>query len=139
MANTINPVMLSLHLCERVVVDRSTGQASLLQLIENVNATKFPVRVPRWFLYSEFTGCHGSVNLSFRVVDVDEELDPVCQIALQIQQDDPLVVGHFIIHLPSLVFPREGAYRVQAVPGDGAPFEKRLTVRKVTSSSPKAE
>ena len=139
MAETVNPVILSLHLCERVVVDRATNQASLLQLIENVNTPKFPVRVPRWFLYSEFTGCHGTVNLSFRIVDVGEELDPVCQISIQIQQDDPVVVAHVVAQLPVMVFPREGAYLVQAVPGDGTPFEKRLTVRNVSSSPPGAE
>ncbi len=139
MNQDINPVIVGLHLCERVLMDAATKQISLIQLIQNVNAPKFPTRAARWFLYGEFTGCHGAASLTFRVVDALEEREPVCQLSLQLQQDDPLAVGHIICHLPPLVFPDEGEYRIQAIPGDGVPFEKRLVVRKIIPPSESVE
>ena len=130
--SAVAPVILTLLLCERIILDRSTNQLTLIQLIQNFNSPKFPARVPRWFLYSEFTGCHGPVSISFRIVDVDEELDPVCQLDFQAHQDNPLLVAHTCFQLPNMVFPKEGEYRVQAVAGTAAPLEKRLTARKLT-------
>ncbi|MHC4142601.1 MAG: DUF6941 family protein [Planctomycetota bacterium] len=76
------PIILTLLMCEKVIVDARTQQYSLIGLVSNVNATRFPVRSPNLCIYTEVTGGHGVTPLTVRIVDVDEKRDPVVKLDL---------------------------------------------------------
>ncbi len=135
----VAPVFLTLMLCERIIHDAISGQHSLIGLVSNINAPRFPVQTPSLAIFTELTGCHGVVGMTFRIVDVNEERPPVCQIDLQGQMDDPLAVAQFAFGVPSMVFPQEGDYRVQAVVSGVAELEKRLMVRMVAPREPQGD
>lgn len=126
----VAPIVLTLLLCENVIVDVRTKQYSLIGLVSNVNASRFPVRSPSLFIYTEITGGHGVTPLTVRIVDVDEKLDPVVKLDLEVNLEDPLAVTQVVFGMPRLVFPKMGDYRLQAISAGTRLLEKRLILRE---------
>lgn len=126
----VAPIVLTLLLCEKVIVDARTQQYSLVGLVSNVNASRFPVRSPSLCIYTEITGGHGVTPLSVRIVDVDEKRDPVVKLDLEVNLEDPLAVTQVVFGMPRLVFPEMGDYRLQAMSGSTRLLEKRLILRE---------
>ena len=132
----VAPVVLTLLLCEKVIVDARTQQYSLVGLVSNVNASRFPVRSPNLCIYSEITGGHGVTALTVRIVDVNEERDPVVKLDVEVNLEDPLAVTQFVFGMPSLVFPEPGDYRLQALFSGSRLLEKRLILRPAAPTTP---
>ncbi len=132
----VAPVVLTLLLCEKVIVDARTQQYSLVGLVSNVNASRFPVRSPNLCIYSEITGGHGVTALTVRIVDVNEERDPVVKLDVEVNLEDPLAVTQFVFGMPSLVFPEPGVYRLQALFSGSGLLEKRLILRPAAPTTP---
>ncbi len=130
----VAPIVLTLLLCEKVIVDARTQQYSLIGLVSNVNASRFPVRSPSLCIYTEITGGHGVTPLTVRIVDVDEKLDPVVKLDLEVNLEDPLAVTQVVFGMPRLVFPEMGDYRLQAISGGVRLLEKRLILREASPS-----
>ncbi len=130
----VAPIVLTLLLCEKVIVDARTQQYSLVGLVSNVNATRFPVRSPSLCIYTEVTGGHGVTPLTVRIVDVDEKREPVVKLDLEVNLEDPLAVTQVVFGMPRLVFPELGDYRLQAVSGGTRLLEKRIILREATGS-----
>ena len=128
----VAPIVLTLLLCEKVIVDARTQQYSLIGLVSNVNASKFPVRSPSLCIYTEVTGGHGVTPLSVRIVDVDEVREPVVKLDLEVNLEDPLAVTQVVFGMPRLVFPEPGDYRLQALSGTTQLLEKRLILREAS-------
>ncbi len=130
----VAPIVLTLLLCEKVIVDARTQQYSLIGLVSNVNASRFPVRSPSLCIYTEITGGHGVTPLTVRIVDVDEKLDPVVKLDLEVNLEDPLAVTQVVFGMPRLVFPEMGDYRLQAISAGTRLLEKRLILREASPS-----
>ncbi len=133
----IAPVVLTLLLCEKIIVDARTQQYSLVGLVSNVNASRFPVRSPSLCIYTEVTGGHGLTTLSVRIVDVDEVRDPVVKLELELNLENPLAVSQFVFGLPPLIFPEAGDYRLQALAAGSRLLEKRLILRQAAPEEPR--
>ncbi len=125
----VAPIVLTLLLCEKVIVDARTQQYSLIGLVSNVNASRFPVRSPTLCIYTEVTGGHGVTPLTVRIVDVDEQREPVVKLDLEVNLEDPLAVTQVVFGMPRLIFPEAGDYRLQAISGDSRLLEKRIILR----------
>ena len=128
--SSIAPVVLTLLLTEKVIVDARTQQYSLVGLVSNVNASRFPVRSPNLCIFTEVTGGHGVTAISVRIVDVDETRDPVVKLDLQLNLENPLAVTQFVFGMPPLIFPEPGDYRLQALSAGSRLLEKRLILRE---------
>ena len=130
----VAPIVLTLLLCEKVIVDARTQQYSLIGLVSNVNASRFPVRSPSLCIYTEVTGGHGVTPLAVRIVDVDEEREPVIKLDLEVNLEDPLAVTQVVFGMPRLVFPEPGDYRLQALSAGIRMLEKRLILREAEAT-----
>lgn len=126
----VAPIVLTLLLCEKVIVDARTQQYSLVGLVSNVNASRFPVRSPNLCIYTEVTGGHGVTPLTVRIVDVDEEREPVVKLDMEVNLEDPLAVTQVVFGMPRLIFPEAGDYRLQALSAGVRLLEKRLILRE---------
>ena len=43
----VPPILLSAVICDRVIFDKITGMASLINIVGNINAPKYPVRLQK--------------------------------------------------------------------------------------------
>lgn len=117
---------MSLIVCERLIMDAMTRQISIIGIMPHVQAMSFPVAIPHMAIYSEFTNGRGPTALTVRIVDVNEDREPVFSAELQIPMDDPLTVGNLALTLNNAVFPEPGEYRVQILCGGAILIERRL-------------
>lgn len=126
-STAVQPIMLCLHLCERVICDLNTRQVSLINLITALPTATLPLHIPGLYIYSEFTGCHGAFKLRYRITDADDTVE-VCELTMDARQDNPLLVAQAGFHSPPIMFPKAGTYRVQALSGTTLLMERSIVV-----------
>lgn len=131
-SNNVVPIALSFMLCDRVILDQMTGQHSVIGIVTQVHATKFPVRSPRLCMWAELVGGHGETPLLFEIVDVNEKRDPVMRTEVVMNFTDPLAVSQMSIVVPPLPFPEPGDYRVRLLSKGTYVVERRLLLNLVT-------
>ena len=68
----IPPVLLSAIICDRVIFDKFTSMPSLINIIQNVNSPRYPLRNSLVF-FCELTNGHGKTQTIIRIVDSAED------------------------------------------------------------------
>ena len=69
----IAPILLSSIVCDRVIFDRISGMPSIINIIQAINAPKYPVRHDQLIFFCEMTNGHGVTPLKIRLVDIDNQ------------------------------------------------------------------
>ncbi len=127
----VKPDVLSLLVCDQILVDRLTGKTSLIGLFSNIGATQFPVRHPQLWVFAALTDGHGRTPLELRVVDADDARPPVAHGAATLEFNNPRAVACLNLHFAGLVFPEPGQYRVQLRCHGELLREARLQLSKI--------
>ncbi len=122
------PYPLSLVLCDAVYTEPQTNKNALIGLFSVLYAPGFPVGHPGFCVYLAFSDCEGTVRLKLRIVDADEERDPIVEAVDDVQVSDRLAVCAMIWKLGAMVFPAAGEYRIQTFADDEPLLERRLIV-----------
>lgn len=69
----VPPIPLSIVVCDRFIIDSITKQASLIGIIQTINAPRYPARHAQMTLVAEITNGRGQVKITTNLVDVQEE------------------------------------------------------------------
>ena len=131
------PYPLSLILCDSIYVDPRTNKKALIGLFTVLYAPGFPVLHPGFSVYLAFSDCEGMTRLKLRIVDADEEREPLIETIVEIPVPDRLAINEMIWQIGAIVFPSAGEYRIQTFAGDEPLLEQRLVV--APSQSPASE
>jgi hypothetical protein len=131
MADGREPVALAMILCDAIHVDPGTGKRTLLGLFSVLFAREFPVTHPLMAVYTCLTECHGKVPFTLRIVDVNEEREPVFEVSDEIDIGDPLGVAELDFRIGGLVFSAPGEYRCQLLSAGHPLIERRIIVIQV--------
>lgn len=115
MPNRPIPICLSFVLCDRVISDAMTNQYSLIGIIQQIHANKFPARTPPITVFWELTSCHGPTPLRIEIVDVNEIRPPVMEAETTMNFQDPRAVTQAALKLSGLIFPEPGEYRLRMI------------------------
>jgi len=122
------PDVLAMILADNVLRDIGTGKLFIQGTYSVIVAKEFPLNYPSIVVYAAITNGHGQTDLELRLVDVDEEREPLAVSKLRINFRDPLVVADAVFVLTPVTFPEPGEYRIQ-LRGAGHPLrERRLHV-----------
>jgi hypothetical protein len=125
------PYALTVLLCDEVYRDAATGKAFILGAFTEVRAKQFPAAHSKMVLYIELTGGRGSVELNLRLVDVNEEREPLFNETGKLPFVDPRSIMAISFELQNVVFPGPGEYRFQVYCNNEPIMERRLLVRGV--------
>lgn len=135
----VPPILLSAIICERVIFDKITGMPSIINIIQNINAQKYPVRYPSLVFFCELTNGHGRTKTIIRLV---EEQGPEGQEEKIIFEQKGTAefknvkqVVSLALNLQGTVFSREGEYRFQLFAEEYLLGERRIVCRKVERPS----
>src|SRR3954447_5978425 len=93
------PFALSMIICDAVHVDPGTGKAFILGCFGSIGAEEFPARHPRMTVFVEITDCRGKTPFLVRLVDVDEQCEPIAEILSDAEMLDPLAIGMLVVQL----------------------------------------
>lgn len=131
------PVALALIVCDSVYREPATGKYTLLGTFSAIGGKDFPLVHDRLWIYVALTDGRGPTELSLRIVDVEEEREPVAHATFRIVLQDPRAVAEVTCELKKLRFTAPGEYRVQLFSGQDPLMERRLLLRQVADARPR--
>lgn len=127
----VPPVLLSAIICERVIFDKISGMPSIINIIQNVNSPKYPVRYPSLVFFCELTNGHGKTKTKIRLVDEKDEEKVLFEQEGMVDFKDVRQVLSLALNLRGTVLPEPGGYRFQLFTGEHLLGERRVTCNKV--------
>jgi hypothetical protein len=127
----VPPVLLSAIICERVIFDKMSGMPSIINIIQNVNSPKYPVRYPSLVFFCELTNGHGKTKTKIRLVDEKEEEKVLFEQEGMVDFKDVRQVLSLALNLQGTVLPEPGGYRFQLFTEEHLLGERRVTCNKV--------
>ena len=134
----IQPILLSAITCDRVIFDKVSGMPSVIDIVQNINARKYPARHPQIVFFCEMTNGHGTTQAKIRLVDAQEDEKVIFEQEGTVQFKDVKQIVTLAMNLQGIVFPGPGEYRFQLFTGGHLIGERRITCRKI-ELPPKSE
>lgn len=128
----VPPVLLSAIVCDRVIFDRITGMPSLVNILQTLNAQRFPVRSDQLVFFCELTNGHGKTQTKVRLVDVSKDEQAVFEKSGTVEFKDVKHVLSLAVALQGIVFEHPGEYRFQLFAGEQLLGERKILCRQVT-------
>jgi len=122
------PDVLAMILAEVVHPDSATGKFSILGTYNAIGAASFPHRHPYLAVYLALTDGRGETPMTMRLIDADEEREPVFESETTLNFDDPTEVIELTFFQDNIVFPQPGEYRLQLFGAGEFLRERRLFV-----------
>ena len=87
--SSIPPCAIALVVCDAIWRDPGTGKRTILGCFSTIYARKFPAVHSLLSVYAAICDGHGKVPVSLRLVDVDEQLDPLFELKGEATFRDP--------------------------------------------------
>lgn len=125
------PVALAMIICDAIYIDPSTGKPTLLGLFSEIGAKEFPAVHPLLAVHICMTDAHGKVPIKLRLVDADEETDPLFQVENEVDFPDRRAIISMNAIMQGIAFPSPGEYRLQLFGFGEFIMERRLVVRQL--------
>ncbi len=127
----IQPILLSAITCGRVIFDKISGMPSVIDIVQTINAPKYPARHPQIVFFCELTNGHGTTKTKVRLVDAHEEEKIIFEREGTVHFEDVKRIVTLAVNLQGVVFPHPGEYRFQLLAGGALLGERRIACRKI--------
>ena len=127
----IQPILLSAITCNRVIFDKMSGMASIIDIVQTINAPRYPARHWQVVFFCEMTTGHGKTQAKIRLVDVEEDEKVIFEQEGMVEFKDVRQNVTLAMNLQGIVFPHPGEYCFQIFAGGRLLGERRITCRQV--------
>lgn len=128
----IQPILLSAVTCGRVIFDKVSGMPSVIDIVQTIDAQRYPARHPQIVFFCELTNGHGTTETKIRLVDTQgEEEKVIFERGGTVRFEDVKQIVTLAVNLQGLVFPHPGEYRFQLLAGGSLLGERRILCRQV--------
>lgn len=127
----IQPILLSAITCNRVIFDKVSGMPSVIDIVQTIDAPRYPARHPQIVFFCELTNGHGTTKTQVRLVDAQEEEKTVFEREGTVRFENVKQIVTLAVNLQGIVFPRPGEYRFQLFAGGYLLGERRIICRKI--------
>jgi hypothetical protein len=128
--SSVPPILLSAVICDRVIFDRITGMPSLINIIQTINAPKYPIRNVIVF-FCELTNGHGMTNATIKLVNAQKEDQVLFEQKGQVEFKDVQQIVTLAVNLHGVIFPQPGEYRFQLFAEQQLLGERKVICRQV--------
>ena len=127
----VPPVILTIQVCDSVIVDQLTGRASVLNIFETINAQKYPATHHSMTFFCELTNGHGKVEIDVRLVDVQDDDKIMAEVKSEVVFANVKQICRCILTFGGVTFPKKGDYRFQLFLNGELAGERRLVCNVV--------
>ncbi len=127
----VPPVLLSAVICDRVIFDKISGMPSLINIIQNINVTNYPVRSGQFVFFCELTNGHGKTKTKVKIVNAQQDDKTIFEQEGILQFADVKQVVTLAVTMQGILFPEPGEYRFQLFADDYLLGERRFICRKI--------
>jgi len=136
MEENVGPILLSSIVCDRVIFDRISGMPSIINIVQTINAQKFPVRHDQLIFFCEMTNGHGNTRMKIRLVDTENQDRIIFEQGQTVDFKDVRQIVTVAINLMGIIFQHTGEYRFQLFANESLLGERAVTCRQVTLPPP---
>lgn len=134
----VAPILLSAIICDRVIFDRISGMPSIINIVQTINAPRYPVRHDQLIFFCELTNGHGNTRLKIRLVDLENQDKIIFEQGQSVDFKDVRQIVTVAINLMGIIFQHTGEYRFQLFASDTLLGERSVFCRQVTLPPPGA-
>lgn len=127
----VPPIPLSTIICDKVIFDKVTGSPSLINIIQNINAPRYPVRYWQLVFFCEMTNGHGTTNSKIRLVDEQQDDKVIFEQSGNVEFKSVKQIVTLAVNLQGVVFHHPGEYRFELLAGENLIGQRRIVCRKV--------
>jgi hypothetical protein len=122
-------------ICDGIWIDPYTGKRTLIGTFSVVGGSSFPLVHPVLAIYIALTDGHGAVPVTVRLVDADEEREPIFSEDQTIEFKDPRMIVECGIQVMGVQFSHPGEYRLQLFANNEFVIERRIVVLSLNQDS----
>ena len=122
------PYPLAMIICDAILRDAATGKWTLLGCFTGITAVAFPCVQPILAVFISLTDGRGVTPIKLRLIDAEEEEEPIVEAEMQVEFPDPRMVVDMQMHFQGISFPKAGEYRFQLSSGSTPLLERRIMV-----------
>jgi len=127
----VPPILLSAVICDKVIFDKMSGSPSLINIIQSINAPRYPVRYWQLVFFCEMTNGHGTTNTKIRLIDEQQEDKVIFEQSGEVEFKDVKQIVTLAVNLRGVVFHHPGEYRFEIFAGEHLLGQRRIVCRKV--------
>ena len=127
----IQPILLSAITCNRVIFDKVSGMPSIIDIVQTIDAPKYPARHPQIVFFCELTNGHGTTDVKICLVDAQGEEKIIFEREGKVRFGNVKQIVTLAMNLQGIVFPNPGEYRFQLFTAGTLLGERRIACRKV--------
>ena len=127
------PYPLAMVVCDNIHRDPGSGKLFILGCFSTMHAVTFPATHGLMGLYIEQTNGRGVVPVRVRLIDANEEREPLWEDQNDHEFRDPRMVMQMVFLLAGVIFPEPGEYRFQVFASGEFLMERRLLVNQLPS------
>lgn len=127
----IQPILLSAITCGRVIFDKISGMPSVIDIVQTIDAHKYPARHSQIVFFCELTNGHGTTKTKVRLVDTEKDEKVIFEREGTVKFDDVKRIVTLAVNLQGIVFPHPGEYRFQLLAGGALLGDRRIICRKI--------
>jgi hypothetical protein len=129
------PYPLAMIVCDMIWRDPGTGKWTLLGCFTGITARAFPCVQPIMAVFISLTDGRGPTPIKLRLIDADEEEEPLIEVEAQVEFSDPRMVADVQMHFQGVSFPKAGEYRFQLSSGSTPLLERRIIIVDATKGA----
>ena len=127
----IQPILLSAITCGRVIFDKVSGMPSIIDIVQTIDAHKYPARHAQIVFFCELTNGHGTTKTKVRLVDTKDEEKVIFEREGTVRFQNVKQIVTLAVNLQGIVFPHAGEYRFQLLAGGALLGDRRIICRKI--------
>jgi len=127
----IQPILLSAITCNRVIFDKVSGMPSIIDIVQTIDAQRYPARHPQIVFFCEMTNGHGTTDVKISLVNTQDEEKVVFEREGKVRFENVKQIVTLAMNLQGIVFPCPGEYRFQLFGGGNLLGERRIACRQV--------
>jgi ribonuclease PH len=127
------PYAIAMVVCDFIWRDPGTGKFTILGTFSSIAAAAFPCVHPVMAVFVALTDGRGKTPIKLRLIDVDEENDPLFEGDMDVEWTDPRMIAEIAFVVQGAAFPAPGEYRFQLFAGSESLMERRILILEITT------
>lgn len=127
----IQPILLSAITCNRVIFDKVSGMPSIIDIVQTIDAPRYPARHAQIVFFCELTNGHGTTDIKISLVNTQDEEKVIFEREGNVRFENVKQIVTVAMNLQGIVFPGPGEYRFQLFASGYLLGERRIACRQI--------
>ncbi|HVN77642.1 MAG TPA: hypothetical protein VMW38_01460 [Terriglobia bacterium] len=112
------PSLISLLLCDQVIVDARTAKKTLVGLFDSINLIEFPSQLGGFTLFARLADMEGTYVFRLSVVDLSQDKTLATVVSSEANAPETARYADLLLTVPPILFERPATHEFQLFAND---------------------